>query len=361
MTAPDPDRVDGSPIDIRDVARGLAQHIEALAGEIFPAGRNDRHAGQWCIGSLAGEPGQSLRIELRGEKQGLWCEHADGTGGDALDLVAQVLCRGDRAEARRWGIQWLGLSEDERQARRPPAPPPKPPESDDEKRQRAHGRWLSASPHLRGTPAADYLLGRGIDLARLGRQPGALRYHAELWTEGRHWPAMVALIQDGAGRPIGCHRTFLARDQAGRWGKAPIGGGAKKVLGLHTGGMIPLWRGASGVPIRQAPEGDRVIICEGIEDGLTLALAAPDYRVLACVTIGNMQHLVLPPAIREVLIAGDNDPEMIRLLDGRERPHPARLALAAAIRRWQHEGRRVLIAFAGGGAKDFNDRLRGGA
>lgn len=352
--------------DIALVARGLAGHIQSLAAELFPHGHEDRRAGQWCVGSLAGEPGQSLRIELRGERRGLWIDHADRSlGGDALDLVAQALFNGSRADAWRWGCDWLGLGEADdaaaRPVRRPPPPTPSEPEETPEaKRQRAFGRWLSAQQKIAGTPVEAYLAGRGIDLQRLGRQPGALRYHPELFTDGRHWPAMVALIQDGAGRPIGCHRTFLARDDAGRWGKAPVGQNGRKVLGLTLGGIIPLWRGASGRALRDAPDGDHAVLVEGIEDGLTIALAAPEFRVIACISIGNLAQLVLPPAIRTVTIAGDNDPETITVR-GVERPHPARSALLAAIDRFQAEGRRVLLAYAGGGAKDFNARLQGAA
>jgi hypothetical protein len=96
-------------IDIGEVARGLASHAAQLAEELFPHGRRLGH--EWAVGSLAGEPGQSLRITLFGPKRGLWYDHAAGAGGDTLDLVAKALFDGDRAAARRWGIDWLGLTQ----------------------------------------------------------------------------------------------------------------------------------------------------------------------------------------------------------------------------------------------------------
>jgi hypothetical protein len=68
-----------------DLARVLADQAESLARALFPAGRQQGH--HWCVGSLAGEPGQSLRISLAGKHRGRWRDFADGSGGDLLDLV----------------------------------------------------------------------------------------------------------------------------------------------------------------------------------------------------------------------------------------------------------------------------------
>jgi hypothetical protein len=241
------------------------------------------------------------------------------------------------------------------------------------KRQSAIGLWLAGQERIAGTPVDHYLRGRGIDLSRLGRPPPAaeggqpdqrgrapraLRYHPELWADGRYWPAMLAIIRDGpTGQAIGCHRTFLARGPDGAWRKAPLGPeGAKRSYGQVKGGFIPLWRGRSGKPLRFAPAGDRVALTEGIEDGLTIALACPEYRVLAAISAGNFQAIALPEQVSTVLICADNDP--LTLPGGK--PHPARLAVQAAIARFQREGRRVLIARPDG-AKDFNAVLTGGA
>jgi hypothetical protein len=80
-----PGRTHVSP-DIRAVALRLNERAEELGRMLFPAARLD--AGELVVGSLDGEPGRSLRLTLRGEHRGLWCEHATGAGGDMLDLVA---------------------------------------------------------------------------------------------------------------------------------------------------------------------------------------------------------------------------------------------------------------------------------
>ena len=266
----------------RDLAAMLAGNIRALAAELLPAGR--REGPEWKAGSVAGEPGRSLSVRLAGPKAGVWMDFATGEGGDALDLVAQVLFRGDKRQAMRWARRWLGLTDHGGGAgpvaaaleRRPPLPPPvwrrRTPETAG-KPSAAQRIFLEATASLAGTGGALYLAGRGIDLAELGRQPRALRFHPALWNResGRPWPALVAAVADAEGRHIATHRTWLA-ERDGRWTKAPLRQ-PKMSLGPVRGGAIHLWRGAGGEPLRDAPEGETVAIAEGIETALSVALA----------------------------------------------------------------------------------------
>jgi putative DNA primase/helicase len=84
------------------------------------------------------------------------------------------------------------------------------PDQDDARRSEiALAIWQSAKP-AQGTPVETYLASRGIYLP----PPDALRFHAGLkHPSGGIWPAMVALVTNGAdGTPLAIHRTFLARD-----------------------------------------------------------------------------------------------------------------------------------------------------
>jgi hypothetical protein len=265
-----------------------------------------------------------------------------------LELVARARFGGDKAEALRWARAWLGLSD-----RPPPAathtPPPPPlprtaaPELGRDFSGKARALWLHALP-IADTPAAQYLRGRGISLAALGRAPQALRFRPDVWCSERHEPApaMLGAITRG-GRIIGCHRTFLAPGPAGRWMKANIAA-PKKVLGQVGGGFIPLWRGASGRPIREAQEGETVAITEGIEDALTIALHRPEWRVLAAVSLGNMTNLQLPPALNDIVLVWDRDGD-----------HPsAARARELTLERLLRQGRRVREIFPPEGYKDFN-------
>lgn len=203
-------------------------------------------------------------------------------------------------------------------------------------------------PELRGTVAETYLLSRGIDLAKLGRQPQALRFYRSLkhHKSNSYWPALVSLIHGPDGKHCAVHRTWLAPDGHA---KAPLGGDARMVLGPYAGGAIRIWRGAGGRPIGQAPPGSAVTLTEGIEDGLTVAVSCPERRVLACVSISNMGELMLPPAIGHVTIAADNDAA----------GSAAAGALDRAVARFINEGRVVAIARCETG-HDINDLLRGG-
>ncbi len=340
------------PSEARDLAAALARRAPALAAELLPAGH--RAGAEWRCGSLAGERGQSLGVHLFGSRAGVWCDFTTGESGDALDLVAAVRFAGHLRDAIEWARAWLSQPAEAPPTRRSVAPHREPGsrgnDDDTERRRRkALGLFLSASAGLRGTPAAAYLAGRGIDLGSMGRTPRALRFHPEAWCAevAQPLPAMLAAITDGAGQHVATHRTWLATDGAGRWGKAALRN-PKMTLGSYAGGFIPLQRGASGRPIREASEDETVAIAEGIETALSVAIACPELRVLAAVSLGNMARLALPPALRAVILCADND--------GADNQAAAR-ALRTATARLASEGRQVRVARPPIG-KDFNDTLR---
>lgn len=75
--------------DFVAVGRAALNQIEALLAEWFPAGEKAGH--EFCVGSRAGEKGQSLRIRLTGDKAGVWSDFSDGeAGGDLISLYAFV-------------------------------------------------------------------------------------------------------------------------------------------------------------------------------------------------------------------------------------------------------------------------------
>jgi hypothetical protein len=123
---------------------------------------------------------------------------------------------------------------------------------------------------------------------------------------------------------------------------------AKASYGAVKGGTIRLWRGASSKPLIEAPPDDVVAIAEGIEDALTVALACPDWRVLAAVSIGNMAAIVLPPQCSDIVLIADRDGENPQTRRARE----------AALDRWLNEGRAVRVAEPPRGFKDWNAWLQ---
>jgi hypothetical protein len=194
---------------------------------------------------------------------------------------------------------------------------------------------------------ACYLSGRiGAAIEELPEAPRGLRF-SERCFHSRHageLPVMLAPMIDLATHAhIATHVTYLAHDQAGTWRKASVDP-AKKIYGSFAGGVIPLMRGASGRWLSDAPDGDVVLLAEGIENALAGAYISSEHpRVLACGAVGNLAGLPLPAALKRVILVEDNDEMNGAVAELRRR----------AVAGWQAEGRVVEWMRAPRGCKDF--------
>jgi len=179
-----------------------------------------------------------------------------------------------------------------------------------------------------GTPAAAYLARRGLPWLA-GNE--ALRFRPDCpHPGGGALPALVALVHDGQGNIAGLHRTFLTLD--GR--KAAIDP-AKASFGPIAGGAI-----------RLHPAAAALVVGEGLESSAAagLLLGLPTWAAIAA---GNLAHsMVLPPGVRRVVVAADND------WSGTGQD-----AAAKAVRRWRAEGRTAEVATPDAPGQDFNDVL----
>ena len=349
--------VDAPPrVPLSEIARELGKRADALVRWLGLAGEM-RGRTLFALNPTRGDsrPG-SFQIELHGSNAGMWCDWATGdprsTGdaGDALDLIAYI--RGVAlGEAAKQARVFLGMPDEAIPGQRRPISDLRPEQTDAARSRMAQAMWLQGQASLAGTPVAAYLAGRGCDLAQLGRQPRALRFHPRLKCselDDAFLPAMVAAVTVGAEH-VGTHRTWL-QQIGGKWTRARRPDGrkvAKKSYGPISGGHIAIWRGASGKPLRAAPEGDVVAIAEGIETALSVAIACPELRVISGISLGGMGSLALPPAIGTVILCGDNDPDRWR----------ARMRRAAE--RYLAEGREVRIAVPEVAGADWNDILQG--
>jgi hypothetical protein len=70
--------------DRDDLRARLLGQLEAVLASLYPHGRIVGH--EFVVGDLSGARGDSLRVELRGSKRGVWIDHATGECGDVLDL-----------------------------------------------------------------------------------------------------------------------------------------------------------------------------------------------------------------------------------------------------------------------------------
>jgi hypothetical protein len=341
--------------ELKEIANG---QIRAICAHLLPNGREN--CGYWEVGSIEGEPGQSLKVNLNGATRGLWTDFSSAKGssdysGNVIQLVAQVRFAGRVGDACAWLRSWLGidrldpdrLAAEKAKAMRAAARSNEDARVKAEKNRRsAHHLFLSAAPYPE-TIVERYLCARALDFraAELDA-PGAIRFHPEVYcAETRSkLPAMVAPIVGLDGRHLGTHRTWLQSDGSG---KATLVE-AKKSLGKYQGGHIPLWKGTHKRPLREIPAGTPIYVSEGIEDGLSIALAKPDLRVIAAVSLSNIGGLELPERLPGL------SPGAARREDARAR------GFRDARSRWlQERGYAVFLVYPPEGFKDYNDALRG--
>ena len=193
--------------------------------------------------------------------------------------------------------------------------------------------WDAALP-VGGTLAEAYLRGRRITCPL----PATLRFAPACWhASGTRLPAVVARVEGSAAFAI--HRTYLRADGLGKdgAGKADVTP-TKAMLGAVRGGAVRLAEGPGPL-----------VVCEGIETGLSLAsglLRAPG-AVWAALSASGLRGLRLAQAPGRLTVAQDGD----------EAGRSAALALAA---RAHALGWAVSLLEPPNGC-DWNDVLQGKA
>jgi hypothetical protein len=327
------------------IAQELRADIERVAREILPDGK--REGREW---RGTGPDGGAWCVVLTGSKQGVFLNTGAGVAGDPLELVRYGRCGGDKRAAYAWALAWLGYGGSNLPQHQPqrPVAPRQPPRDDTEQIQgAARAMFINAKPFTWECPAGLYLIGRGITPETITWPLRALRFAPSLYhPSGRHYPAMVAaVIEPATGMFLATHRTWLALDR-GCWRKASVRP-AKASLGPVLGGCIALARGPSGKSLPKAPQGDKVLIAEGIENALSVAPGYPERRVIAGISIGNIPSMLLPDAITDVMLVRDRDGEN----------DAVRTSVERALSRWIEEGRATNIWLPPVGFKDANDWL----
>ena len=269
------------PVAVTDWDAMMSEVAVALLGEPNAA-LSSEHELRWRRGSLA--------VHIAGPYAGWFRDHEAGESGGVLDLV-QRECGGNRCEAWAWLCAHGFLS-----GQSVPARPRHPgavlthstgTDLSRNKRARAYSIWKATRP-LRGTLAEAYLHGRGVEVA--GAR--ALRFHPRLWhpVEPGGLPCLVACVQDCVGRFLGIQRTYLKGAH-----KAPVQP-VRASLGRLTGGAVRLAEQTDGV----------LFVGEGIESAAAAMQRFQDPGWAALGTAG-LRALMLPDAIREVVIAADRD------------------------------------------------------
>lgn len=84
--APQPSWQAPEAYDRDEVKASLLAQLEGVLGYLYPHGFSDPKGQIFYLGNIQGDPGESLRVELQGEKAGLWWDFAAYDGGDIFDL-----------------------------------------------------------------------------------------------------------------------------------------------------------------------------------------------------------------------------------------------------------------------------------
>lgn len=204
----------------------------------------------------------------------------------------------------------------------------------------ARSIWSKTRPAA-GTPVEVYARSRGIvtDL------PGSVRFvmtprwfNPETGEVGRNYPAMACALQDASGRVVGVQCVFLADGGRRKYARTYADGTQAKAK--LTFGVIV------GSALRLGPICDRIIVCEGPEDGLTLMQELPDRSVWVACGTALMSRIEIPKGIAAITLAGDNG----------EAGHRA---VAQSRTAYLDRGLLVDEVFPAQGFKDWNDELRG--
>lgn len=297
---------------------------------------------------------------------GAWKEYDSGETGDVIDLIAYCR-RCTKGEAIAWAKDFLGLRDldpatrakldaqaKEKRDRQAKAEA----EERAAKQRRAFDLWLGGRKLAPGSLAWRYLAGRSIDMAELVNAEGDLKDSA---TSIRYWgprepgfdwlgPAMLAPIRrvggETGGEILGVHATFI--DPVSQ-GKAAVPN-PKLMLGTKQGGFVRLTRGETGLPFEDQVKADitaPLILGEGIETCLSVAVALPEHRVWAALDLGNMASLPFLPQIRPLVILKENDTKP-QAIEQRQRVMDQLTDKGFDVRE--------MVPPAG---NDFNDTLRG--
>lgn len=109
----------------KEIASALAQCADRTAAYLLPNGK--KQGGEWCVGSVHGDAGESMKVRITGSKAGVWMDFATSEAGDLLDLwaVTRGMGIGDALkEAKSWlGVRDIAIHTPEAKTYRKPVRP----------------------------------------------------------------------------------------------------------------------------------------------------------------------------------------------------------------------------------------------
>lgn len=359
--------------DVRELSLMLADDIENVVDALGLDVVRREGRRLVCFAPWNSHKKPKLEIETA-PLRGKWNDWHEAKFGDALGLVACCMLqrceprdRKGLAEAIVWSKKYFGLEsagfdqqaweqrkvEAQDRAKKAQAKAARELSSN---RATAKGLWLSARPLSVGDVAWDYFRARNIDIAELPRRPRAVRLALSApWIDGEtgevvhEGPCLMSAMTLPNGEFGSLHRTWINPNRPGEKADLPQ---PRKMWPSSEGCAIRLWRGASDLSDRQAADKgliEDLVACEGVEDGLSLALIAPELRIYAVGSLGGLLSFTPPKFVRRLIIAADND---------WAKPQ-AQATLTRACERFRKEFEKPVAIARSPEGKDFNDLLRG--
>lgn len=98
-------------MSVGEIVQTMKDRAEEIARHLLPQGRLESR--EWVVGSIAGEPGRSLKVCVSGAKTGVWSDFAAGQSGDLLDLWRVVRGHSCNKDALADVKKYLGINDPE--------------------------------------------------------------------------------------------------------------------------------------------------------------------------------------------------------------------------------------------------------
>lgn len=297
-------------LDLDDIRR--SHPLPEVVGAVVQLKRAGRELKGCC--PLHDDRSPSFTIYSGGDR---WHCFGCGAGGDVFDFLSQLHGVGLREAAEMLtggNLPSVFIA-------------PLPVDDGADRVAEAKAIWRAAVPAA-GTLAEAYLRNRGLTLPI----PASIRFTSLRYgSRGSEHPVLVAAVASADNKLCGIQRTYLAADGKGKLAVEK----PKLSLGRVSGGAI-----------RLAPCAASLVVCEGLEDGLSLQQVLGRATWVAA-GASMLPSMVFPAGVQSVAIGGDND-------------EAGRNAARKAADNFAHRGIETRVFFPLD-AKDFNAELMEGA
>lgn len=284
----------------------------------------------------------SLAVTIKGNNCGFWHDYERGMGGNLFQLIQQT-CLLSFPQVLDMAAELTGLSHSALETLTPQKTPIRSvidksmPSMDDLKAMNYAKQMVQKSLPIQGTLAEVYLKAhRGIHLPQLS---SSLRFIPSIKhsNSNQHLPALLSIATNEKGETQAVQVTYLNPETAQ---KADVMPNKVQHGRMRFGAHVVVQSG-----VQHAKE---VFVAEGVETALSLAMARPDAKVIATLSVSNMRNIKLDNKAENLVICADNDKGEAHALS----------LLNKAIAPLSAQATSLNIAIPDKAQSDFNDVLK---